>query len=56
LALTVSVGVAVASRHTTRVTTLLQSADEALYQAKRTGRNRVCIAAQNADIAVAATQ
>ncbi|MBA3531734.1 MAG: diguanylate cyclase [Ardenticatenales bacterium] len=43
LSLRVSVGVAEASpEQPTSLRTLLQHADEALYQAKREGRNRVC--------------
>jgi diguanylate cyclase (GGDEF)-like protein len=56
LALTASVGVAMATRHTTRAAALLRSADEALYQAKRTGRDRVCVATQDVDSELAAAQ
>ena len=42
--LTVSIGVAVAESHVTDPTALLQSADEALYRAKRNGRDRVVLA------------
>jgi diguanylate cyclase (GGDEF)-like protein len=38
---TVSIGVAVADSHVTDATSLLATADEALYRAKREGRNRV---------------
>lgn len=42
---TVSIGVAVADSHVTDPTSLLGDADDALYRAKREGRNRVVLAA-----------
>lgn len=42
---TVSIGVAVADSHITDPTSLLGDADDALYRAKREGRNRVVLAA-----------
>lgn len=44
LDLSVSIGVAEAKPNMLRIEALLQPADEALYEAKRTGRNRVCAA------------
>ena len=41
---TISVGIAVAPGHGTDIKTLVGAADQALYRAKETGRNRVCIA------------
>ncbi|HQS37625.1 MAG TPA: diguanylate cyclase, partial [Methylotenera sp.] len=41
---TVSIGVALLDKPDINLDTLFSSADEALYQAKNTGRNRVCIA------------
>ncbi|HKC00944.1 MAG TPA: diguanylate cyclase, partial [Terriglobales bacterium] len=43
-ALTVSIGVAAFEETTDRVDLLLKFADDALYQAKRAGRNRVVAA------------
>ena len=43
-AVTASIGVAEFPTHGTTATTLLQAADAALYQAKRAGRNRICMA------------
>ncbi len=43
--LTLSAGVATAESASSGVDALIQSADVALYEAKRTGRNRVCTAA-----------
>ncbi|MCA8986085.1 MAG: GGDEF domain-containing protein [Planctomycetaceae bacterium] len=39
---TVSIGVACYPRHSTTVEKLIETADQALYQAKSEGRNRVC--------------
>lgn len=45
LALTVSIGVAGLCKETNTVTKFIQVADEALYQAKQQGRNRIVLAA-----------
>lgn len=45
VAITVSVGVAVAGDHGDDLVELLTAADLALYRAKETGRNRVCLPA-----------
>ncbi|MBF0343142.1 MAG: diguanylate cyclase [Nitrospirae bacterium] len=42
--ITLSIGVAVLPVHGTDTETVLQSADNALYRAKREGRDRVCVA------------
>jgi diguanylate cyclase (GGDEF)-like protein len=44
VAVTASVGVATAAPAETGVTALIERADEALYRAKRSGRNRFCVA------------
>ncbi len=41
---TISIGIAVAPRHGENIKTLVAAADQALYRAKETGRNRVCSA------------
>ncbi len=41
---TISIGIAVAPRHGKSIKALVAAADQALYRAKETGRNRVCIA------------
>ena len=43
---TVSIGVAVLGSHGGDLAELLEAADQALYRAKRTGRDRVCLASQ----------
>jgi diguanylate cyclase (GGDEF)-like protein len=45
IAVTVSVGLAAAAPDELDVTALVERADDALYQAKRAGRNRFCVAA-----------
>jgi len=42
--LTVSTGIATANDSDITVDTLLQRADKALYEAKRSGRDKVCVA------------
>ncbi|MFE8698787.1 GGDEF domain-containing protein [Cytobacillus sp. FJAT-53684] len=44
--LTISIGVACYQETTTDPTLLIDDADKALYQAKRSGRNRVCVSGQ----------
>jgi diguanylate cyclase (GGDEF)-like protein len=41
---TVSIGVAASPHHGTTANTLIPAADQALYRAKATGRNRICVA------------
>ncbi len=41
---TISIGIAVAPQHGKSIKDLVAAADQALYRAKETGRNRVCIA------------
>ena len=40
--LTVSIGLAHAAGHPTKAEAVLKAADQALYKAKRGGRNRLC--------------
>ena len=47
---TTSIGVAVYSLHGTTRELLITSADQAMYRAKKTGRNRVCIADLEKDL------
>jgi diguanylate cyclase (GGDEF)-like protein len=42
--LTISVGVSMFPQHATTCTSLIKAADDALYQAKRTGRDRIVVA------------
>jgi diguanylate cyclase (GGDEF)-like protein len=44
LAVTASIGIALYQKHGTTRDTLIEAADAAMYHAKHTGRNRVCLA------------
>lgn len=44
ISVTISIGIAVAPGHGKDIKTLVAAADQALYRAKESGRNRVCIA------------
>lgn len=50
IAVTGSIGVAVYQLHGKTREELIQHADQAMYQAKQAGRNRVCIADRNEDV------
>lgn len=56
LALTVSIGVAEATVSTSGVEAVLREADQALYQAKRSGRNQVCVAKRPIEAAARAAE
>jgi diguanylate cyclase (GGDEF)-like protein len=47
ISLTLSVGITALSRDLSDLAALIRSADQALYQAKEAGRNRVSVAAPN---------
>ena len=49
--MTTSIGIAIYQLHGTTRESLIRSADNAMYRAKRTGRNRVCIADVELDAA-----
>ncbi|MFN7947804.1 MAG: diguanylate cyclase [Blastocatellia bacterium] len=51
--LSASVGVAIYQKDGTTAERLIKAADDALYQAKRKGRNRVCLAGETEDAASA---
>jgi two-component system cell cycle response regulator len=42
----ISIGIATAPEHGSEIRALVKAADEALYRAKETGRNKVCLAGQ----------
>jgi diguanylate cyclase (GGDEF)-like protein len=44
LSLTISLGISAATASSPSVESVLRYADRALYEAKQTGRNRVCVA------------
>jgi diguanylate cyclase (GGDEF)-like protein len=51
IAFTASIGVAVYGEHGTTREALIEAADHAMYYAKQTGRNKVCIAGEETDLA-----
>jgi diguanylate cyclase len=44
---TISIGIATAPEHGSELRALVKAADEALYRAKETGRNKVCVAGES---------
>ena len=53
VSITVSVGVGIYPTHGEEVETLMKSADRAMYEAKRTGKNNYCVATRRALLAIA---
>ncbi len=49
---TISIGVATLENKDTNIDTLLEQADKALYEAKKTGRNKVCVHQTNAEVSI----
>lgn len=50
ISMTASIGVAVYQKHGTTREALIEAADRAMYYAKQTGRNRVCLAGEETEL------
>jgi diguanylate cyclase (GGDEF)-like protein len=53
---TASLGIAVFPQHGTTDEAVIKAADSALYQAKRDGRNRVCVGVRQSDTTYSQTE